>query len=115
METLTALSRDASGAVVSGAAIELRNVDTGIEKATITSDSGNYRFNSLDPGRYVVSASKSGFRTTEVSLTLGTAETKGINITIPVATASETVSVTAEPPSSIATKIACRQRFQVQP
>ena len=89
---------DASGAVVSGAAIELRNVDTGIAKTTITSDSGNYRFNSLDPGRYVVSASKSGFRTTEVSLTLGTAETKGINITIPVATASETVSVTAEPP-----------------
>ena len=76
----------------------IANVDTGIAKTTITSESGNYRFNSLEPGRYVVSASKSGFRTTEVSLTLGTAETKGINITLPVASASETVSVTTEPP-----------------
>jgi hypothetical protein len=89
---------DSSGAVVAGVSIELRNVDTGIKQVAVTGDSGNYRFNSLEPGRYVVAVSKPGFRTTEVDLTLGTAETQGINITLPVATASETVSVTTEAP-----------------
>ena len=89
---------DSSGAVAAGVSIELRNVDTGIKQAVITSESGNYRFNSLEPGHYVVVASKAGFRTTEVNLTLATEETQGINITLPVATASETVSVTTEAP-----------------
>ena len=89
---------DASGAVIAGVTVELRNVDTGIKQADVTSESGNYRFNSLGPGNYVVAASKSGFRTTEVNLTLNTAETKGISITLPIATSSETVSVTTEPP-----------------
>ena len=89
---------DSSGAVIAGVSIELRNVDTGIKQAIITGESGNYRFNSLEPGRYIVAASKSGFRTTEVNLTLETAETQGINITLPVAAANETVSVTTEAP-----------------
>jgi hypothetical protein len=89
---------DSSGAVVAGVSIELRNVDTGIKQVAVTSESGNYRFNSLEPGHYVVAASKAGFRTTEVNLTLATEETQGINITLPVATASETVSVTTEAP-----------------
>lgn len=87
---------DASGAVVAGVAVGLRNEDTGIQQATTTSESGNYRFNSLEPGRYVVTATKSGFRTTEIHLTLSTAETQGINITLPVASAAEVVTVTTE-------------------
>ena len=40
---------DASGAVIAGVTVELRNVDTGIKQADVTSESGNYRFNSRQP------------------------------------------------------------------
>ena len=87
---------DSSGAVVAGVTVQLRNVSNGIEQATRTSESGNYRFSSLEPGRYVVTATKTGFQTTQVNLTLGTAETQGINITLPVASSSQVVTVTTE-------------------
>jgi hypothetical protein len=89
---------DQSGAGAAGVSVELRNVDTGIKQTTTTGDSGNYGFSNLGPGRYVVAASKTGFRTAEVNLTLGTAETQAINVTLSVATASETVSVSTEAP-----------------
>ncbi len=87
---------DSSGAAMAGATVELRNVDTGIKQSTTTGESGNYRFSDLPPGSYVVSASKSGFKTTEVNLTLSTAELEGINITLPVGSVSASVNVVSE-------------------
>ena len=52
---------DPSGAAVAGASVILHNVDTGIENNTKTSESGNYRFSSLPPGNYLVSAESGGF------------------------------------------------------
>ncbi len=87
---------DASGAAVSGATVGLRNVDTGVTASDTTGDAGNYRFSALPPGNYIVSVAKSGFKTTEVSLTLSTAQLEGINITLPVSSVSSNVSVVAE-------------------
>lgn len=87
---------DSSGAVIAGASIELRNLDTGIKLSTTTSSSGNYGFTSLPPGRYVVRAQAKGLQTTEVNVTLGTAETQGINVTLPVASMSQTTVVTEQ-------------------
>jgi len=87
---------DSSGAVIANASIELRNLDTGIKLSTTTSGSGNYSFASLPPGRYVVRAEAKGLQTKEVDVTLGTAETQGINITLPVATMSTTTVVTEQ-------------------
>ncbi len=89
---------DPSGAAINGASVTLLNVETGIQVVTTTSDSGNYRFNSLEPGRYTVSATAGGFKTAQENLTLGTAETKGVNIALPLGAASESVNVTAEAP-----------------
>src|SRR5215469_10510465 len=63
---------DRNGAVVNDASIQLRNLDTGVIAATTTRDAGNYRFSSLQPGHYIVSASASGFSRAEVNVTLGT-------------------------------------------
>jgi hypothetical protein len=90
---------DPNGAVVNGASIQLRNVDTGVIAATTTSDAGNYRFSSLQPGHYIVSADATGFSKAEVSVTLGTAETQGINIRLAVGSSSQAVTVTAEAPT----------------
>lgn len=90
---------DPSGAAISGASVELRNVDTNITGTTTTGESGNYRFSSLPPGNYVVGAEATGFRKTEASLILSTAETKGVNLTLPLASAQQTITVEVTPPA----------------
>ena len=87
---------DSSGAAIADARIDLRNSDTGIERTTKTSNSGNYSFPSLAPGHYVVRAEAKGLQTKEVTLTLDTAESKGVDISLGVATVSETTTVVSE-------------------
>ena len=89
---------DPSGASVPGATVHLRNANTGVEQATATSTTGNYRFSSLAPGRYVVGVNAKGFKTIEENVTLETGETQGINLTLPLAGAAASVSVVAEAP-----------------
>lgn len=89
---------DPSGASVAGAEVKLRNVDTGVEASTTSSDSGNYRFSSLPPGHYVVRVEAHGFRPEEVNLVLETNQTQGINVPLAIASASATVAVISEAP-----------------
>ena len=90
---------DPTGAAINGASVGLRNLDTGVTAVTTTSVSGNYRFNSLAPGRYSVKADASGFQGKEVNLTLSTGELQGLNLTLAVGTSSQSVTVTTEAPA----------------
>ena len=54
---------DASGAVVSGASVKVRNVGTGLERTTQTSGDGSYSVPELPIGTYTVTVSQSGFQT----------------------------------------------------
>jgi hypothetical protein len=90
---------DPSEAAIANASVRLRNVDTGIEQSDATGSSGNYRFTSLAPGNYVLTAESSGFRKTEVRFTLSTSETKGINLTLPLAQAQQMVTVEVTAPA----------------
>jgi len=94
---------DSSGAALAGASVELRNLDTGIKLTTTTSSSGNYSFTNLAPGRYVVRAEAKGLQTKEVDVTVGTAETQGINVTLPVAPMTQTTTVLIEQAAPIDT------------
>ncbi|MGH9510723.1 MAG: TonB-dependent receptor domain-containing protein [Terriglobales bacterium] len=89
---------DPAGAAINGASVTLHNVATGMTATTTTSDSGNYRFSSLEPGRYEVTAQDQGFKTTKETVTLETSQTQGINFTLPVGSATEAVTVTTEAP-----------------
>jgi hypothetical protein len=90
---------DPSGAVIPSVSVGLRNVDTGVVATATSSTSGNYRFSSLAPGNYIVSAQAAGFRQTEIKVTLETNETQGINITLALTSAAESVSVVSEAPT----------------
>jgi hypothetical protein len=79
---------DPSDAAIPNASVHLRNTDTSIEQTASTGGSGFYRFNSLPPGNYVVSASASNFGTKEAGFTLSTAETKSINLGLPLTSAA---------------------------
>lgn len=54
--------RDATGAVVSGAKVTLRGIDTNVQLSVVTNEQGNYSFPDLRAGNYEVSAVVTGFR-----------------------------------------------------
>ena len=54
---------DSSGAVVSGAAVKVRNVDTGLERTAQTTPDGSYSVPELPIGTYDVTFTQAGFDT----------------------------------------------------
>ncbi len=61
--TLQGKVADQANAVVAGAAIAAKNVETGLERKTISDDKGFYQLTFLPIGSYDVTASMSGFKT----------------------------------------------------
>src|SRR5207244_9968413 len=72
--SITGAVTDSSGAVVAGAQVEAKNEETGVVYNTVTTNTGNYSFPSLTPGRYTITVRQTGFRTytsTDNALTVG--------------------------------------------
>jgi len=86
---------DPSGALIPGVGVTARNVATGVVSSGITNESGTYRFPSLQPGTYEVSAALPGFQRLSFRLSLGTAQDIRQNFTLQVGAVSSTVEVTA--------------------
>jgi hypothetical protein len=61
--TIAGVVTDASGAVISGAKVEVLNQGTGAGRSVITDAEGNYRFLNLDPGSYSITVSAQNFTT----------------------------------------------------
>ncbi len=89
---------DKGGAVIAGATVESDELDTGTVHKAVTDESGHFEFPSLQPGRYVVKISKSGFATTiQENLTLTVGHTMTLKLTLQVQGTSESVIVTSTP------------------
>lgn len=54
---------DRSGGVVPGVAIRVTNIETGVRREVLSSESGVYVVTSLNPGVYTLEAIKEGFVT----------------------------------------------------
>lgn len=94
---LAGLVSDDSGAVVVGARVTARNVQTGVTTAATTGDAGNYLFPALLPGGYEVSVEKAGFkRAVQAGITLETGITRTVDLRLSVGAVSETVEVKAQ-------------------
>ena len=63
--TLLGDAHDQSGALIPAATVTARNNDTGFIRTVLTNSQGAYRIDELLPGRYTISAAKTGFRTVE--------------------------------------------------
>src|SRR5580700_3239003 len=85
---------DPTAAVVTGAPITLKNVDTGSSTSTTTNTQGSYNFSLLQPGNYSVSANVAGFQKIlrTVMVTLGTSST--VNLQLSLSAQAESVDVT---------------------
>jgi hypothetical protein len=86
---------DTSGALVPGAEVEVRNVDTNFRRTLATGSDGRFVFLQLPPGRYTATVTKPGFATLVqdgINLTVGQAIT--LSPTLKVSGTQETVTVT---------------------
>jgi len=66
---------DPQGAVVAGAKVVVRNVDTGVETKLVTNGAGFFLATDLVPGRYTIRLEASGFSLLEIANVVVTANT----------------------------------------
>lgn len=86
--------RDASGAVIAGASVEVFNDATHARYSTQTNDEGIYSVPNLPPGAYHIQVSKPGFKTViHPDITLNVQDAKAIGFVLPVGPVSDTVTV----------------------
>ena len=97
--TILGIIRDGSGAVVPGASLTARNVETGQTRTSATAEDGSYRFSALPVGNYEVRVEHPGFQSAVRSgLTLTVAQEAVVNVTLEVGAVEQTVALTAEAP-----------------
>lgn len=87
---------DPSGASIPATTVTLKNVDTGSERTTVTTSSGVYSFTEVPIGRYVVSATHEGFKTSstsEIGVQIGQAVR--LDLHLEIGAISDTVEVSA--------------------
>jgi hypothetical protein len=89
---------DEHGAVVPGALVLVRNLDTEGEKTTETGRSGLYRVNALLPGSYSVTVSLKGFRNVEGLVKVQVGNTTSLDFALQVGAIADTVTVTGLTP-----------------
>src|SRR5579885_555644 len=89
---------DENGAAIGKATVTLVNIDTRTTLERPSDDTGLYRFVSISPGKYEISATAPGFTTAKVDFTLQTAENREIPIKLTVGQVASTVSVTGQAP-----------------
>ncbi|HMD20576.1 MAG TPA: TonB-dependent receptor, partial [Alloacidobacterium sp.] len=90
--------QDPSGASVPNATITLTNVDNQVSQTTTSDASGVFRFASLSPGNYTVTASAQGFAQASTQIVVNAAETRNVSLTLSVGQVSTSVTVTTQSP-----------------
>jgi carboxypeptidase family protein/TonB-dependent receptor-like protein len=90
--------KDEAGAIIPGAVIEVKNLDTNLTKNLNTDENGRFVFLQLQPGRYTLTISKQGYTVLiqeNLSLTVGQAIT--LNTELKVSQVQERITITSAP------------------
>ena len=90
--TISGVVQDTSGAVIAGAMVTVRNVDTGAARTLASDEGGRYVVPVLPVGNYAVQCQQSGFQTeirSGIALTVGREEV--INLTLRVGQQTQSV------------------------
>jgi hypothetical protein len=88
---------DQTGAVVPGASVVVRSLDTGAERNLTTNEAGIYLAPLLQPGRYQVTVTKQGFsQLKRENLTLEVGQTLAVDLSLPVKEAQASITVSSE-------------------
>lgn len=97
--SITGTVTDPTGAVIAGATVTVRQVETNSVRTITTSDSGTYTVTQLQPGHYTVKVEKAGFKAQSQSgITLVIDQSALINMQLTVGSQQENVEVTSTGP-----------------
>ena len=89
---------DEQGAVVPGASVEVKNLETNLVKTLSTDAGGRFVFLQLPPGRYTLSVSKAGFATlVQESFPLTVGQALDLDLKMQVSQVEERVTVSVIP------------------
>ena len=95
---LTGAVKDASGAPIAGAAVEVRNVETGAVRNLVTDVSGRYSAPSIAIGGYEVTASHTAFASQlRTGITLVVGQTTVVDFTLAIGEFKQVVTVEETP------------------
>ncbi len=91
--------KDESAGVLPGAAVTVKNAETGVSRTIVTDSRGAYVAHNLTPGRYDVTAELAGFKTmTRRGIGLSVGDEVVIDLTLSVGAINENVVVTSDAP-----------------
>lgn len=97
--SLSGLVRDATGAVIVGATVQAREVNTNIVRTVVTGESGYYEMRFLRPGNYTLTVTQPGFKTYErTGIRLEVNQRAYVEVVLEVGVATERIEVTAAVP-----------------
>jgi len=98
---------DPQGAVISGATVTLKNLQTNQTLTATTDDNGIYNFNALPPSRYSITVDKTGFKKKVLeNLGIIAEQANALNLQLEIGQVSETVTVNGDSTPLIDTETA---------
>jgi len=84
---------DASGAVISGAEVTIRNIATGQVVKLVTNSSGSFNSRALIPADYKATVSAKGFTSAQIPVTVFVGNTASISVKLQVGSGKEVIEV----------------------
>jgi hypothetical protein len=98
--TLAGVVSDSTGAVIPGAKVSIVNSETAAAYSMMTTSAGVYHFEDVSLGKYTITVSATGFKTSitkEVLVQIGTVS--AVDVTLEPGAVSDQVTVTSEGPT----------------
>ena len=96
--TIQGTVTDANGAILPGATVETKNLETNLTRDLTTDDGGRFVALALPPGKYSITVSKQGFATAVAeSLDLLLGQALNLPVAMKVSGVAERVTITATP------------------
>ncbi|MFN7624422.1 MAG: carboxypeptidase regulatory-like domain-containing protein, partial [Acidobacteriota bacterium] len=95
--TITGMVNDPAGAVVNGAKVSIRNIETNQTRVTVTDGEGRYAFAELRVGQYEVRAEQTGFKPVARSLILTIGEKAALPLTLEISVEAGATVIEAAP------------------
>src|SRR6266446_1479154 len=96
--TIQGTVTDANGAIVPGANVAIKNLETNLSRTLTTDDGGRFVALALPPGRYSVTVSKQGFATAVAeSLDLTVGQALNLPVAMKISQVQERVTITTTP------------------
>src|SRR5258708_22948889 len=93
---LSGTVEDAAGEYVVGADVQLRNPITGQELSTSSKEEGQFRFDHVAIGNYLLIVNLQGFKSAEVPVKVGESKESPIRVPLQIAASAENVTVMAD-------------------